>query len=320
MKVRAWRGFHWFCSWQNLDDDEKVKRADAALTDVLRRLGLLTNDRWQELSAAKQTFHNKLRGKLGHGWRNGRAWLYLYRGDPDKGGRKLTTIGAQWLLLKRQHSIGASVNVGGGDGDRDIDLSIRIPGFGLYLSAEDVLPRRWQFFNPGQKYPSSRELGITWHNQAFWIALWRDPDEAWGRGGPPFWKDARSRQRHIVIHPLDILLGDMRCTTEQLGEQAAEVGLPEGTYPVRVRIERRTWTRPRWPWGAKTRITATVESEQGLPIPGKGENSHDCGDDAYYSIGTPAATIEDAVNAAAASVLETRRRYGGEGWQPGPVI
>lgn len=53
MKVRAWRGFHWFCSWQNLDDDEKVKRADAALTDVLRRLGLLTNDRWRELSDAR---------------------------------------------------------------------------------------------------------------------------------------------------------------------------------------------------------------------------------------------------------------------------
>ena len=54
MKVRAWRGFHWFCSWQNLDDDEKVKRADAALTDVLRRLGLLTNDRWRELSDARR--------------------------------------------------------------------------------------------------------------------------------------------------------------------------------------------------------------------------------------------------------------------------
>ena len=54
-----------------------------------------------------------------------------------------------------------------------------------------------------------------------------------------------------------------------------------------------------WPWGAKTRITATVESEQGLPIPGKGENSHDCGDDAYYSIGTRLTSVV------------TRQQFGG---------
>ena len=59
-----------------------------------------------------------------------------------------------------------------------------------------------------------------------------------------------------------------------------------------------------------------MRSEQGLPIPGKGENSWDCGDDAYYSIGTPAATAMEAVEYAADRVLETRRRYGGSSWAP----
>ena len=249
---------------------------------------------------------------------NGRAWLHLYWGNPDvRGqGRKLTCLGIQWVLLRGQHSVGVSLDVGGGDSDRDIDFALRIPYFGVYLSAEDMWPRRWQFYNPGQKYPSSRELCVKWHDQALWIALLRDPDEGYGRGGPPFWKDARSHQRHIVIHPLDVLLGRTRYAAETLAEEAAEVELPEGRYPVRVTIQRQTWTRPRWPWARKVRISATVKSEKGLPIPGKGENSWDIGDDAYYSIGTPAATAMDAIQYAAERVSETRQRYGGQDWAP----
>jgi len=47
MKVRAWRGFHWFCSWQNLDDDEKVKRADAAAASVLETRRRYGGEGWQ---------------------------------------------------------------------------------------------------------------------------------------------------------------------------------------------------------------------------------------------------------------------------------
>lgn len=249
----------------------------------------------------------------------GRAWLHLYWGNPNERGRNLTTLGVEWVLFCKQHSIGASLSVGGGDADRDIDLSVRVPFFGIYLGAEGILPRRWQFYNPGQKYPSERTLGVTWHSQALWIDLWRDPAEGWGRGGPSFWQDARSAQRHIVIHPLDLLFGRQMCTTEQLAAEAAEVALPEGRYPVRVLIERRTWTRKRWPWPWHTRTSATVESEAGLPIPGKGENGWDCDDDAYFSIGTPAANAADAVRHATAQVLEWRERYGGRDWMPAQV-
>jgi hypothetical protein len=250
---------------------------------------------------------------------NRRAWLHLYWGDPDQRGRKLTCLGVQWVFFRRQHSIGVSLDVGGGDGDRDVDLSIRIPWFGIYLGAEDVLPRHWRFYNPGQKYPSSRELGITWHDQALWVSLWRDPDEGWGRGGPKFWQDARSARRHIVIHPLDILFGRTDCTTEYLAKQPAEVVLPEGSYAVQVAFERRTWTRKRLPWWKRERLSATVESEKGLPIPGKGENGWDCGEDAYFSIGTSATTAVEAAQYAATRVLETRERYGGSMWLPESV-
>lgn len=252
----------------------------------------------------------------GKGGKNGRAWLHLYWGDPDRDGRKLTCFGIQWVLSRRQHSIGASLDIGGGDGDRDVYCSFRVPGFGVYLSAEDIWPCKWVFYNPRQKYPSSRELSITWHDAALWISIFRDPDEGYGRGGPSFWKDARSAQRHIVIHPLDILLGRTHCKTEKLDAAPAVVQLPEGEYPVNVTIERRVWRRKRWPGVWRQRVNATVESETGLPIPGKGENSYDCDDDAYFSIGTPETTVAGAVAYAAARVQETRQRYGGRDWRP----
>lgn len=260
-------------------------------------------------------WQNLKRDAVGRGL-YGRAWLHLYWGHPDRRGRKLTCLGADWSFFRRQHSVGVSLDVGTGDGDRDVVFAVRIPYFGIYLSAEDVWPRRWEFYNTGQKYPSSREWSITWHNAALWIALGRDPDESWGRGGPPFWKDARSSQRHIVIHPLDILFGPTRCTTTRIADESAAVQLPEGDYPVRVVIERRIWGRPRLPWRRRERVYATVKSERGLPIPGKGENGWDCDEDAYFSIGTPETTVAGAVAHATASVLKRRQRYGGLNWRP----
>jgi|GEM_PF-2110846 hypothetical protein len=250
---------------------------------------------------------------------NGRAWLHLYWGDPDKHGRSVTTLGIQWVLFRKQHSIGWSFSAGGGDSDRDIDCSVRVPWFGVYLGADDVLPRKWEFYNPGQRYPSERTIGVTWHSQALWIDLWRDPDEGYGRGGPKFWQDAKSSARHIVIHPLDILFGKTKCATEKLAAEPATVDLPEGAYPVQVVIERRTWTRKRAPWWKRERVSADVQSEKGIPIPGKGENSWDCEDDAYFSIGTPTQTTAEAVAYAAERVREARERYGGRDWTPAPA-
>lgn len=251
--------------------------------------------------------------KRGERGKNGRAWLHLYWGDPNKRGRKLTCLGVQWVLLRKQHSIGVSLDIGGGDGDRDVDFSIRVPWFGLYVGAEDIWPRRWRFYNPGQKYPSSREWSIKWMDQGLWIYLGRDPDESWSKA--PFW-DARSRKREIIIKPLDILFGRTRCTTEKLAAAPAVVTLPEGEYPVQVIIERRTWSRKRAPWWKHVRVNATVESEKGLPIPGKGENGWDMDDDAYFSIGTPETTVEAAAAYAAEQVLKTRQRYASRNWVP----
>lgn len=61
-------------------------------------------------------------------------------------------------------------------------------------------------------------------------------------------------------------------------------------------------------------------SEKFVPVPGKGENSWDCGEDGTQSIlfgvDTPIRTYVDAANAFQASVQKTRLRYGGKDWMP----
>ena len=59
-----------------------------------------------------------------------------------------------------------------------------------------------------------------------------------------------------------------------------------------------------------------MESEDGIPIPGKGENSWDCGEDRRFSINTTANTIAEAVEAFRRDIEKTREQYGGKNWVP----
>lgn len=129
---------------------------------------------------------------------------------------------------------------------------------------------------------------------------------------------------------------------EVVAEADAEVLLPEGAYPLHVKLEREVrqarlgplWLlrappgrrRDRWrrgpsvwlPWGRRVGWTATWEAPDGLPHPGKGENSWDCGQDRVYASGVPVRPYDPpdrewvaaAVAHATGVVLRDRVRYG----------
>lgn len=90
--------------------------------------------------------------------------------------------------------------------------------------------------------------------------------------------------------------------------------MPEGTYVATARLTEDVWRRSRW----FSKIVKRVEIEipSGIPLAGKGESSWDCGDNAIYSMCSPAKSIGEGVGRLVGTLLHDRVRYGGyEDWK-----
>lgn len=229
----------------------------------------------------------------GHGpmWQSGRCWL---RWD----GRGVLRV--EWKIPSS--FLHVCFEVGGDLGEDDYSVSLATPLAAIWVTLADLRrqPRR----------RNDREISVKWHHGTLWIYLWSDTNE-W-RSTDPWWQ-------RITIRPADLLLGKQRYSTVTLSDEQVSVAMPEATYQASVRIFESTWYRPRWPWPRRM-VRADIDvAGDGIPIPGKGENSYDLGDDAIYGLTVPAGTVPEAIGRLVASVLESRRRHGGRDWQPQAV-
>lgn len=152
----------------------------------------------------------------------------------------------------------------------------------------------------------SREVGINFHSGSVWVSLWK-PDGHWSRSEPRWWS--------FSFNPADFFLGRTKYTKREIKKESAIVPMPEASYPATVTILEETWKRPRWPFATR-RVASRIEVESGVPVPGKGENSWDCGEDAIFSTSSSDPTVSGAVAQMVKSALETRVRYGGKNWVP----
>jgi len=218
--------------------------------------------------------------------------------------RVLWAISTEWTIPS-WHSFDLSVNIGGIENVVMFHLGLLLVNVFLHIEeAPNFIEKRIP--------KTERELSFKIHDNTIWIYLFADAD-CWRSGD---W-------RRIVIHPLDILLGRDICTTQLIEEKAVEIHFDNRIYKAKAKLEIRTWTRSRFPFLKKSRKDVGLEIENGIPIPGKGENSYDIEDDALmgtgastFNLATPwdelvAQAIQNAIN----SVQETRLRYGGEGWE-----
>lgn len=149
------------------------------------------------------------------------------------------------------------------------------------------------------------ELGIKIHNGCIWFAIFSNPIES--NSTDPWY-----RKQHC-FNPVDFLLGRQRCSEEIIGTEEVEIPMPERTYNGVAKLEVRTWKRPRWPWPI-VRRSVWIDVEGGIPFPGKGENSWDCGMDGIFGTGHEGHNVEEAIGHYVGAVLKNRRRYGGKGW------
>jgi hypothetical protein len=264
-------------------------------------------------------------------WRYGRAWLRWSRGDANTGHsyRPMLEVNPEWNVAPRA-SAGLSLQLGGGDGNTDIQLSVDVGLARAYLTfdsplwkpwLERILPGYWierhgtyqHFDEPGPnrlKITQETEIAVKWHGGGLWWSLWHSTME---------WKSSTPKWRNGHFDPADFLLGRHKYSSEELSTENVEVPMPERMYPGTVTLTRDTWKRPRWPF-SRSMYRANIEVEGGVPHPGKGENSWDCGEDATYSLTCKARTAEEAVGKLVGSVLSSRRRYGGRNWRPRELV
>lgn len=219
-----------------------------------------------------------------------------------------------WFTPKNRN-LGFQVGLHDGDGEDGVLLSLSIPWLcNLYVGLEGLLPCR-NSRRYGIEYHFSREMG-QWGCLAL---LWASRDD---------WDDKdKSLNFYKSIDPCDVIFGKQVYSADLVRECSMELGLAwageREKYDANVKVERCSWVRPRdrFGWLTMQRLSMDIDIPGGIPIPGKGENSWDCDDDAIFGTG---AKIEDSSDESLAKgwekvaegILETRRRHGGESWRP----
>lgn len=254
-------------------------------------------------------------------WRHGRASITFrergrlnYAGDAHQD----LSFGVAWRLLpKSGFGVGTEVRWGTNASETTPDVAFHAGRLGdLWLHASDLIPRRWlerhKLDRQGQRVTDydTRVFSINVDTTAFRWEWWARSG-SWSRSDP-WWMQGRLDYR-------DFLFGGTIHNSEVTSEGTCVIPMPEHTYPATFKIERAVWTRPRLlgrvrdaVLGPLSAYSVTLTPGEPIPVPGKGENSWDCGDDAIYSSTSPGQSVEQAIASYVESALRTRARYGGE--------
>lgn len=201
------------------------------------------------------------------------------------------------------------------DSEPTIGLSISIPHVCyIHFGFDHPKEFEWQkkFGKSGDMgfTYEGREISLSWNIEHHYISWnwWVDPSG---------WSSKRPKWRDGSFYYLDFLLGRHIYKCEEIESRVVQLDMPEGIYSCHIQLSKDTWTRKRFPFLKKSRLGAMVIPEYPIPVPGKGENSWDCGEDAVFSSGCIAATYDEAIQEIKESVMRDRNKYGGgERWRP----
>lgn len=237
---------------------------------------------------------NEKVGRNGSMLRNGRAWFRW--GDKYR-------FHTEWIFLKFNFALSLQFE----DDEEDILLHFALPLFSIYLGfGSPLLQKISRRFH-------DKEISLSIHDWAIWLKIFGDKWN-WSKRDP-WW------QRGINFNIIDFIFGRTKYEKRTIKNyDNLVVPMPEGSYPIKsLEIHEDTWKRSRWPFPWHRCIRVSIDMDKGIPFPGKGENSWDCGEDASHGLtclcesGTP----EEAIGKMVESVLNNRRRYGGSiMWQP----
>lgn len=145
------------------------------------------------------------------------------------------------------------------------------------------------------------DISISWN-------IWND-DDSWSSSDPK-WK-----HYWINFHP--IFFGKHKCEFKPIETKTCKIEILENEiYEVKITKKLRIDSWPRLP---SKKSFCYEASSVGIQVPGKGENSWDCGEDARSSMSFPDRgykTLQDAAEFYKKSIVKDRERYGGKNWKP----
>lgn len=228
------------------------------------------------------------------------------------------------IEFSRRWRYGLNLTAGYGGQENFVEATVAIPFLFFFHIAFDT-PWRWKKLRPfdGKYSESEATFGLRTVGGTLYLLVGHDSMGTYygthGRGGPiGRWLRDIKRNKQVTLFRGDWILGKPRHTLEVLQEAipiTVNVGQWDGdSYRGTAKHTRRTRKRR---FTTKVSDGYEIDMEEGIPFPGKGENSWDMGDDAYFGFG--GATIEAAVADIIADTLDRRNRHGGKNWRPAAI-
>jgi len=254
---------------------------------IYRVLRILFGYHSQNLAGEAREYARKA-GKPYHGnWFNWRCWFYF--GNRDKCPNKT-------LAIEVSSGWGFRWGFSADGSEREYMITFWIPFIQFYVTFGGFL---WDFCYP----KCHKEICVKLHDKGMWVSIWKNPF-SWSASDKNRW------YRDFCIHPLDIIFGRIIYLSDDIETVQVPFAMPEAHYTLTIKRFRSTWMRPRLPWFKHELLRAEIKPSKPVPVPGKGENSYDCGDDAIHSLTCPATTVGEAVGSFFESIDRQRTRYG----------
>lgn len=222
--------------------------------------------------------------------------------------------------LSRRWRSGFIATCGYGGQEDFFEWTLALPCL-FFLHVACDTPFRWKKLRPfdGKYSESEAKVGLRTVGGTLYLLVGHDSMGTYygthGRGGAiGRWLRDIKRNKQVTLFRGDWILGKPRHTLEVLEADipiTVNVGQWDGdSYRGTAKHTRRTWKRR---FSTKVSDGYEIDMQEGIPFPGKGENSWDCGDDAYYGFGGE--TIESAIERIAADTIKRR----GKNWRPAEV-
>lgn len=223
----------------------------------------------------------------------GRSWLSFGKGKREH------ELRFEWSFRAKYQLAGVSLKTDGDTGG--LQLHAGLFPTSLWLTLPIRLPRLMALL---KKNVYGQHTFMDVHVATEDVVL------RWQFGGNDFeWSNKTPKWKNGSFNLSDFALGRRDYEEGEAEVHSVKIPMPEGAYDATVKLHTDTWRRARWFPVSIHR--ATIDVPVGIPFPGKGENSYDCGEDATYGFTGPVESLEDAIGKQVSSVLRNRRRYGG---------